>query len=116
MEDLSAWRAAGQELLDGPFSLAELTATINRYERFIEAEAAADPTISMYGTFAESVLGIRSSISAQRERLEALIAEWPAGLRARQPWLATTGMPLLGKPGLVDAHATAARCKHDGRA
>jgi hypothetical protein len=75
VEDLSVWRAARQELLDGPFSVEEMTATINRHERFIEAEAMADPTPTMYGTFAESVMGIRNSIPAQRERLEAMIAE-----------------------------------------
>ncbi len=52
-----------------------MAAAISRYERFIEADATADPTPTLYGTFEDAVSGLRTSIPSLRARLEALIAQ-----------------------------------------
>ena len=72
--DLSRWRAAARAVLDGPFALDTMVATINRYAQVIGDTARADPTPTKYGTFDQAVLGLRSSIPEMRARLETLIA------------------------------------------
>ena len=73
--DLSGWRAASRELLDGPFDESTMLAAIDRYASFIGDEARADPTPNVYGTFDGSIGAMRSIIRPLRERLEGLIAE-----------------------------------------
>jgi spore coat protein H len=73
-EDLSGWRAAGQELLDGPFAEETMLAAIDRHVDFIQAEARADPTPTVYGTFEGSVEYLRSQIPSLRARFEQLLA------------------------------------------
>ncbi len=72
--DLAGWRAAGQELLDGPFSVEAMQETIERHREYIGAEARVDPTPTMYGTFDGAVSGLRDGIPAMRDRLERLLA------------------------------------------
>jgi len=72
--DLDGWRAAGQMLLDGAFSVEAMQATIDRHQEYIGAEARADRTPNMYGTFDASVAGLRDGIPAMRDRLEHLLA------------------------------------------
>ena len=71
---LDGWRAAAQELLDGPFSVENMTQNIDRFETYIGAEAHVDPTPYMYGTFDSAVQNLRNSVPAQRDRLERLMA------------------------------------------
>jgi len=71
--DLSGWRAAAQELLDGPFTEAAMNGAINRWAEFIKKEAEADPTPPSYGPFASAVAGVRSSVPALRARLQQLM-------------------------------------------
>lgn len=73
--DLKPWRAAARALLDGPFSLDAMTATINRHAEFIGAAAHADPTPPKYATFDQAVQNLRNTIPQVRARLESLIAE-----------------------------------------
>ena len=71
--DLSGWRTASRELLDGPFALETMLTNIARYEAFIADEAHADPTPSMYTSFDSAVAVLRDSIPDLRARLETLI-------------------------------------------
>jgi spore coat protein H len=75
--DLSGWRRAGRELLDGPFAEDRMKATIDRYADFIRAEVEADPTPLTYGTFDGSVVYMRNQIAGLRARFEKLLAEAP---------------------------------------
>lgn len=72
--DLSGWRAASRELLEGPFAEEAMLATIDRHAAFIADAAHADPTPSMYVSFDLAVAGLRETIPEMRARLEALIA------------------------------------------
>jgi hypothetical protein len=72
--DLDRWRAAARTLLDGPFALDAMVASIDRYAGVIGAAAHADPTPAKYSTFDQAVAGLRSSIPSMRARLEKLIA------------------------------------------
>jgi spore coat protein CotH len=76
-QDQSRWRAASQELLDGPFALDAMLATIDRHEAFIAAEAHVDPTPAMYVPFDDAVANLRVTVPALRTRLQALIATEP---------------------------------------
>jgi hypothetical protein len=69
-----AWREASQQLLDGPFALDVMQATIDSHAAFIADEAHADPTPIMYTTFDDAVTFLRSSVVDLRGRLELLIA------------------------------------------
>ena len=73
-KDLGPWRTAARQLLDGPFSVNALVATIDNYTQVIVEAAHADPTPTKYATFDQTVAGLRSSIPALRARLEELIA------------------------------------------
>jgi spore coat protein H len=73
-QDLDRWRAAARELLDGPFALDTVVASIDRYEQLIGDAARADPTPNMYSSFDNAVSGLRYSIPDIRARLEGLIA------------------------------------------
>ena len=73
--DLSAWRAAARELLDGPFAESAMIAAINRHAALIGAAARSDPTPTKYTTFDQAVQNLRSMIPQQRARLEQLIAD-----------------------------------------
>lgn len=73
--DLSGWRAAARELLDGPFSEDTMLETIDRYVEFMGDEARSSATPTMYGSFDDAVGYLRGTIPALRERLEGLIAE-----------------------------------------
>ncbi len=72
--DPDRWRSAARALLEGPFSLAEMDATIDRYLDVIGDAARADPTPTVYSTFDAAVSGLRSSLPSIRARLEELIA------------------------------------------
>ncbi len=71
--DPTAWRAAAQELLDGPFGVAAMQAKIDAHKAFIQEAAHADPTPDMYSTFDDAVEWMRLGIPAMRARLEALM-------------------------------------------
>jgi hypothetical protein len=73
--DLSRWRAAARELLDGPFAESTMRANIDRHAAFIGDAAHSDPTPTKYTTFDQAVQNLRYMIPEQRARLEALIAE-----------------------------------------
>lgn len=73
--DLSGWRAAARQLLDGPFAESAMRAVIDRNAAFIGDAARADPTPTKYSTFDQAVQNLRSNIGAQRARLEQLIAQ-----------------------------------------
>jgi spore coat protein H len=73
-KDLDRWRAAARQLLDGPFALNAVLASIDRYEQLIGAAAHADPTPTKYTSFDNAVSGLRASIPDMRARLEGLIA------------------------------------------
>jgi spore coat protein H len=72
--DLGRWRAAARTVLDGPFALDTMVATINRYASVIGDAARADPTPTKYTTFDQAVSGLRALIPDMRGRLENLIA------------------------------------------
>jgi hypothetical protein len=72
--DLDPWRDAMQELLDGPFSLEEMNANIDRHVALIEAEALKSETPTMYAPFPFAVEDLRSTIPQLRERMELLVA------------------------------------------
>lgn len=72
--DLEAWRAAMQELLEGPFSEEEMTAAIDRHVALIEEEALKAETPTMYTSFPLAVEYLRSTIPLLRERMEQLLA------------------------------------------
>ena len=74
--DLGPWRAAIQELLDGPFALDTMNEAIDRHEALIWKAAQSSDTPTMYGPFPSAVDGLRDSVSALRDRLtEKLEAE-----------------------------------------
>jgi spore coat protein H len=73
--DLDRWRAAARTLLDGPFAVEAMVATIDRYTEVIGDAARSDPTPVKYSSFDQAVSGLRSSIPALRARLEGLIAK-----------------------------------------
>ena len=75
MLDLDGWRQAGQELLDGPFSVDVMTSAIDRHVEFIEAAVRADPTPTTYTTFDNAVAYLKSAVPNLRARLESLMAE-----------------------------------------
>jgi hypothetical protein len=64
-----------QELLDGPFSIEEMNANIDRHVAFIEEEALKTETPTMYTTFAYAVQDLRDTLPRLRERMEGLLAE-----------------------------------------
>jgi spore coat protein H len=74
-QDLTAWRSASRELLDGPFALDTMLANIDRHVAFIGDAARADPTPNMYATFDQAVQNLRTTLPDLRARLEGLIAE-----------------------------------------
>jgi spore coat protein CotH len=74
-KDLSAWRAAARELLDGPFAESTMLAAISRHAAFIGDSARADPTPTKYSSFDQAVQNLRYTIPEQRTRLERLIAQ-----------------------------------------
>jgi hypothetical protein len=75
MQDLDGWRQAGQELLDGPFSVDVMTLAIDEHAAFIADAVRADPTPTTYTTFDNAVAYLRSAVPNLRARLEALMAE-----------------------------------------
>ncbi|MBN2197362.1 MAG: CotH kinase family protein [Polyangiaceae bacterium] len=72
--DLGSWRAAGLELLDGPFAEATVLESIDRWAEFVREAAEADPTPSSYGDFEGGVTTVRNAVPALRRRLEQLLA------------------------------------------
>jgi hypothetical protein len=75
--DLSGWRAAGEELLNGPFAEQAMLDAIDRHANFIRTEAEADPTPSVYDDFNASVERLRALIPTLRSRFENLLAGMP---------------------------------------
>lgn len=75
LSDLDEWREAGQELLDGPFSVKNMSAAIDRHAAFIGEAAHADPTPPTYTSFDNAVAGLKIVVPDLRERLERLIAK-----------------------------------------
>jgi spore coat protein CotH len=73
--ELPAWREASRQLLDGPFALDVMLATIDHHAGFIADEAHADPTPIMYTTFDDAIVSLPQTVVDLRARLEALIAE-----------------------------------------
>ncbi len=73
--DLSGWRSAARELLEGPFSLETMLDNIDRHQEFIGEAAHADTTPNMYGSFDEAVDNLRNVTPDLQARLENLIAE-----------------------------------------
>jgi hypothetical protein len=73
--DLSRWREAGRELLDGPFAIDTMSAVIDQHAKFIQAEVRADPTPTTYTSFDSAVLGLKTAVPALRARFEQLLAE-----------------------------------------
>ena len=73
--DLGRWRAAARTLLDGPFAVETMTATIDRYLALIGNAARADPTPTKYSSFDQAVISLRNLIPSMRARLETLIAQ-----------------------------------------
>ena len=73
--DLSGWRAAARELLDGPFALDKMLENIDRHAEFIGDEARDEATPTVYGTFDSAVKDLKGTIPQLRARLEELIAE-----------------------------------------
>ncbi len=74
-QDLEAWRSAAQELLDGPFTLDEMLANVDRHETLIAEAAQADPTPPMYVPFEAAVDEIRRTLPDLRARLQMLIGQ-----------------------------------------
>jgi hypothetical protein len=73
--DRSRWRAAARTLLDGPFAVETMVATIDRYTALIGSAARADPTPTFASGFDPTVTWLRGSIPNLRARLETLIAQ-----------------------------------------
>ncbi len=71
--DLDRWRAAARQLLDGPFSVAAMNATIEKYLDVIGDAAHEDPTPPVYSPFDSAVSYLKSQIPVIRDRLEELI-------------------------------------------
>ncbi len=72
--DHTAWLAAMQELLDGPFAEDKMLDKIDRFVEFIGKEARAKETPTMQGSFDGSVGYLRDTIPELRARMEAFIA------------------------------------------
>lgn len=75
--DLTAWRAAGQQLLAGPFSEATMVAAIDQAASFVRAQALADPTPSTVAPFEEAVADLRRRVPGLRGRFERRLAGLP---------------------------------------
>ena len=73
--DHGAWRAAMQDILDGPFALDDMLVTIERYRDFVGEAARAKETPTMYAGFDRAVEEMKSVIPNLRERMEDLIAD-----------------------------------------
>lgn len=73
--DLSKWRAAVRELLDGPFALETMIENIDRHAAFMGDEARAPETPIMNVTFDEAVQNKKSIIPQLRAQLEQRIAQ-----------------------------------------
>ena len=72
--DLTAYRAAGQELLDGPFSEAALLAAIDEHAAFIREHAVADPKGPGAEVFERDLAYLEGQIPLLVARFEHLLA------------------------------------------
>ncbi|MBN2191190.1 MAG: CotH kinase family protein [Polyangiaceae bacterium] len=72
--DLTAYRAAGQELLDGPFTEAALLAAIDEHAAFVRAHAVADPNGPGEQTFENDLNYLKDQVPLLVARFEHLLA------------------------------------------
>jgi hypothetical protein len=75
--DLTSYRAAAKQLLDGPFAEATMLATIDALAAFIRAEATTDPHGPGATGFENGVAILRKEIPNLRRRLEQLVSGKP---------------------------------------
>ncbi len=68
--DLSDYRAAAEELLDGPFAEKHLLAAIDRHAALIRSAAAQDPFGPGESGFTGAIAAMKAEIPLLRERLE----------------------------------------------
>jgi spore coat protein H len=72
--DLGAYRAAGQELLDGSFSEAAVAAAIDEHADFVRAHAVADPNGPGAEAFEREVKNLKDKLPLLRDRFQRLLA------------------------------------------
>lgn len=72
--DLTAYRAAGQELLDGPFTEAALLAAIDEQAAFVREHAVADPNGPGEQTFEDDLAYLKGQVPLLVARFEHLLA------------------------------------------
>ncbi|MBN1612147.1 MAG: CotH kinase family protein [Polyangiaceae bacterium] len=71
--DLEGYRAAGQQLLDGPFAQQTLLSTIEQHTEFIRAAAESDPNGPGKVDWETAVAMLRDEIPKLRARFEYLL-------------------------------------------
>ncbi|MFO7178164.1 MAG: CotH kinase family protein [Pseudomonadota bacterium] len=100
-QDLTEYRKAGEELLDGPFSEAAMLAAIDQHVAFIRDEAAADPNGPGLTIFEGALSELRQEIPALRARFARLLSGETWKPVAIDP-TAVTGFEDQDDFGLVD--------------
>ena len=76
--DLTSYRAAAQQLLDGPFAAATMVANIDTFANFIRDAAHADPHGPGADVFDKAVGFLKSDIPRLRARLIHLLSGQPS--------------------------------------
>ena len=76
--DPSSWRAAAQQLLDGPFAEAQMDQNIDTLAAFIRTEAAADPHGPGASAFESAVAFQKQEIPNLRRRLQHFLSGEPS--------------------------------------
>lgn len=99
--DTTAWHTHAQALLDGPFTVANMTANVEKIVNLIRAEAIADPHGPGENEFKNSVGYIKQDVPRLRARLEHFMS----GLPSTPQVLVTTavnGFETSDSYGLID--------------
>ena len=76
--DPTSWRAAAQQLLDGPFAEAQMDQNIDTLAAFIRTEAAADPQGPGASAFESAVAFQKQEIPNLRRRLQHFLSGEPS--------------------------------------
>jgi len=113
-QDLTAYRAAAQALLDGPFAAEPLLAKVDELAAFIRAAAIADPHGPGEQAFENSLGFLKTDVTRLRARLEHLLSGEPTrpvilDLTANNDFESTDDYGLtVGTTLLSSPHSTAA--------